>query len=416
MDLFDNTPDLKFPCSNYLINRDSKGKIRAVILECQWNDDEHAYGISRSTGIYQMKMINQPIIWVRRGKVNRTVTEQARLQYNHLLKEYRDKGYKDVDDNTFNLNPEAVNKIAGEFKTNQEGLLKPMLAKQYQDVARKEVFNKKYFASRKINGARCLIYYKNGEIHTHSRGAISYDFVLDHIISHPLLIKLFKANPNLIMDGEIYKHGWTLNKISGICRSQKTAYDGDPLEFYFYDIVDVNLTFIERLKKMLKIKQLLNLSFNPEREWKEDELKIQFVPQKPVSGFDNMMKLHDQYVSEGWEGLVIRLAEAKYGPGKRTNDMIKIKKYFDAEYQIIGITPGNLEGREIEDMCFLMTTENGQQFNAKPVGSREVKQQYWDNQSNIIGKMATLKYFEMSGKEGSEIPQQPILLSIRDYE
>lgn len=773
MDLFDNTPDLKFPCSNYLINRDSKGKIRAVILECQWNDDEHAYGISRSTGIYQMKMINQPIIWVRRGKVNRTVTEQARLQYNHLLKEYHDKGYKDVDDNTFNLNPEAVNKIAGEFKTNQEGLLKPMLAKQYQDVARKEVFNKKYFASRKINGCfvgstriitnkgylriddivknklqvkvlsynfenkkleyrpiinwfdngkespkefnslvvnnsesypltctknhkfwtdegwaesqnctyikkfaaknrkslligtllgdsiftvdyrskslpyrfitshvelkfvqhvvkvlglegqgnfstrisgygskinvftsktlsydplfdindyyvlsekdnryhkrfftaeyllkyldidgvslwyaddgsivpnndnwdtpilsiatcayskeqciefqkyftkkfgitpdfrvdtrvkngsgislkfrtkdslkllsllknymfldkeykyyykdgkyikpklglekipvqitparggtskkskydievehnhnyfadgylvhncRALIYYDGKEVHAKSRGAISYDFVLDHIISHPLLIKLFKANPNLIMDGEIYKHGWTLNKISGICRSQKTAYDGDPLEFYFYDIVDVNLTFIERLKKMLKIKQLLNLSFNPEREWKEDELKIQFVPQKPVSGFDNMMKLHDQYVSEGWEGLVIRLAEAKYGPGKRTNDMIKIKKYFDAEYQIIGITPGNLEGREIEDMCFLMTTENGQQFNAKPVGSREVKQQYWDNQSNIIGKMATLKYFEMSGKEGSEIPQQPILLSIRDYE
>ena len=44
-------------------------------------------------------------------------------------------------------------------------------------------------------------------------------------------------------------------------------------------------------------------------------------------------------------------------------------------------------------------------------------QEYRDNfETKILGKMATLKYFEMSGKDGSNIPQQPILLTIRDYE
>lgn len=92
--------------------------------------------------------------------------------------------------------------------------------------------------------------------------------------------------------------------------------------------------------------------------------------------------------------------------------MIKIKKYYEKEYRVLGIS----EGLRPEDMCFIMETENGQKFNAKPIGDRETKEEYRKNIDSIVGKMATLKYFEMSGKEGSEIPQQPILLTIRDYE
>ena len=67
-------------------------------------------------------------------------------------------------------------------------------------------------------------------------------------------------------------------------------------------------------------------------------------------------------------------------------------------------------------MCFVMETEQGQQFNAKPLGDRSQKQWYREHLNELIGQMATLKYFEMSGKEGSEIPQQPVLMCIRSYE
>ena len=63
-----------------------------------------------------------------------------------------------------------------------------------------------------------------------------------------------------------------------------------------------------------------------------------------------------------------------------------------------------------------MTTLDGQQFNCKPIGDREQKQWYREHIDELIGKMATVKYFEMSGKEGSQIPQQPVLIAIRDYE
>jgi hypothetical protein len=83
--------------------------------------------------------------------------------------------------------------------------------------------------------------------------------------------------------------------------------------------------------------------------------------------------------------------------------MLKYKAYQDAEYKVIGIT----EGLRREDFTFLMETSSGQQFNAKPIGSREIKEGYRNNLQNIVGKMATIKYFEMSGA-GTDIPQQPI--------
>ena len=393
-----------------LVNRDSKGSLRIVQVEYKLVCED--YIIHRSTGIYKKKMTEQPDIIITTGKAKRTKGEQTELQFAHLVKEYKDKGYKELSKPLDEYSEQELSDLVGQYKTSQEGLLKPMLAKQYQDVKGQKTFDKNYYGSRKVNGVRCIIYYDKGELHTHSRGAISYDFVMEHILKHPKLIALFKENPTLILDGEIYKHGWTLNKISGICRSQKTAYDGEPLEFYMYDVVDLDKTFKERLEVINYISDTLNLNFNPTKDWEEDDLKIQVLPQEPISGFDNMMKLHDQYVSEGWEGLVVRLESAKYGPGKRTNDMIKIKRYFDAEYQITGLK----EGLRPEDMCFTMVTENGQTFNAKPIGDRAQKQWYRDHLDDIIGKMATLKYFEMSGKEGSEVPQQPILLSIRDYE
>lgn len=120
---------------------------------------------------------------------------------------------------------------------------------------------------------------------------------------------------------------------------------------------------------------------------------------------------HDKYVKEGWEGLVIRNVDDVYGPGKRTNAMIKIKEYKEAEYEITGLS----EGLRDEDVCFTMKTPSGLIFKAKPMGDRNQKQWYREHIDDLIGKLGTIKYFEMSGA-GTDIPQQPIFICVRDYE
>lgn len=397
-----------------LVTKDSKGKIRVAELSYEWNDEQHAYVIHRTTFQFGGKRTQQPDKTIAKGKAKRTVTEQVQLEFAHLIKEYKDKGYKELENSIDSYTPDQLYNIIGEEVTGASGIVKPMLAKQADKVTSKTTFDKPFYGSRKINGVRCLIYLgQDGKLHTSSRGATDYDGAILHIIRHPLLVKLFKQNPWLIMDGEIYHHGWTLNKISGVCRTQVTAFDADPLEFYWYDIVDTNRSFKERLLRMNAIKNVLNLGFDPYREWNHGEdLQIQFVPQVLMSGYDEMMKYHNKYVSEGWEGLVVRDASKPYKPAGRSNDMIKIKVYKDSEYEIVGLS----EGLREEDLCFIMKTESGQEFKAKPMGDRAQKQWYRDHIEELIGQFGTLKYFEMSGKEGSDIPQQPIFICVRNYE
>ena len=92
--------------------------------------------------------------------------------------------------------------------------------------------------------------------------------------------------------------------------------------------------------------------------------------------------------------------------------MVKVKMFKDSEYEIVGLS----EGLRDEDMCFILKTPKGKQFNCKPIGDRNLKQWYREHINELIGKMLTVKYFEMSGVDGSDIPQLPVGICIRDYE
>ena len=397
-----------------LLTRDSKHKIRVVEIDYEWSDEQRGYVIHRKTYQYGGKVTIQPEIWIYKGKVKRTVTEQAKLEFNSHVKKYTDKGYKELPDN-ININDaqaveQFINEVMPDGVTDSNGFRKHMLAKQHDKVAN-SVFDKLeyWYGSRKIDGVRLSLYWKDGVIETASRGGGNYNYSTTHITEHPKLIEWFKNHPDIILDGELYKHGKSLQQISGAARLEKNAYSCNWLEFYIYDIMDSSKTFEERLEVLDTIQSDLNLGFNPEREWANGELKLQMVPHEKVSGWLAIEHLHNKYVKEGWEGLVIRNPQRPYKFGGRTNDMIKVKMYQDDEFEITGIS----EGLRDEDMCFTCRTKDGIEFKAKPMGSREVKQQYREDLDQLIGKMATVKYFYLSD-EGT--PLQPVLKCIRDYE
>ena len=237
---------------DYLISRDSKGKIRLVYLYCSetWDDELEGYIITRTTGLLNGKLTSQPNIIVSHGKAKRTCKEQVELQYNSEKKKYLDKGYKECPVDPTTVSEEALDKILGEVKTGSNGEIKPMLAKPADKVTNPKIYDKIWYASRKIDGVRNMIYYKNGKIHTASRGGGHYDYSTSHIIEHPAMIALFEKYPNLVLDGELYKHGKSLQQISGAARMEKNAYDMDWLQYYIYDIVDPTLTFQERLSQL----------------------------------------------------------------------------------------------------------------------------------------------------------------------
>lgn len=400
---------------DYLISRDSKGKIRVVKMSYKWDESQHGFVIYRTTGILGGKMTEQPNILVQKGKSSRTTQQQVELEYNSNKKKYLDKGYKNVDSNPNKYSIEELENIIGSVITNTNNIPRPQLAKQHDKVTNLKTFDKQYLASRKIDGLRVLIYKgEDNQLHTSSRGATNYDSAMCEILEHPKLLQIFNENPGLIMDGECYKHGLTLQEINSIARKQVTVTDYSVLQFYWYDIVDTTKSTTERILQINTIAEKYHLMFEPEREFQSGELRIQIVPHEPISGWDNILELHNNYVYEGWEGLVIRLSDSLYSPNKRSNDWIKVKKYLDKEFEVIDYELGL---RGTEDMVFICKTEQGNIFKAKPYGDRSQKQWYVDNFKNeCFGKMATVKYFYYSNgnDEITGVPLQPSLICINN--
>lgn len=399
----------------YLLGKSTNGRFRFAIVETdeEWHEPEHGYVIQRSYGQVGGKTTLSPAIIVDKTKQKRSWKEQLTLQYNSEVKKFKDKGYIEVEKHPDEYSTDELNKLFGNLTTNQYGVIKPMLAKQESKVTNRKIFEKEWLGSRKINGVRCLLYWdsKANKVKTASRGGETYNYSTLHIIEHPLIVKLFSKNPTLILDGELYKHGKSLQQISGAARMEKNAYECDWLEYYIYDLIKINqldMKAKDRIMYLQKLGKALNLGFDPYREWNKGDLQIQLVPQVKVSGWDNMQKLHDDYVSEGFEGLVIRDPDRPYKPNGRTNDMIKIKHYLDDTFTVVNYQLG-LRGSE--DMCFICQMDNGIQFKASPLGDRSVKEEYVKNfESKYKGHKGDCKYFEMSD---SGVPCQPKFIAFR---
>ena len=383
---------------DYLIKLNAKNKIQRVLIQLDKNPFQPSYIIRRMTGQYGGKETDQPIIRVEFGKASRTVSEQAGLQYAHILTEYMNSGYKKLASLTKKKysemsEDEMKSLLSTGGNTDTKGIPKPMLAKSSDDLS-SDIFEKEVAVSRKLDGCRALFYYKDGQILTCSRGGKEYNVATEHLRNDKMLLEIFHKDPDLILDGEIYKHGWPLQKISGLCRLKERNEECDQLEYWIYDIVS-NEPFSKRLELLEAMEPLFQDS------------KIKIVQHKLLSGWLTIKREHDKYVMEGYEGLCARNPNKEYGVGKRSGLYLwKLKSYKDDEFEVTGVKTG----LRPEDMCFTLKTKDGKPFSAKPVGDTSTRKYYLEHGEEFIGKWATCKYFNLS-TDG--IPTQPVLKGFR---
>jgi DNA ligase-1 len=386
----------------YLVLLNSRNRVQQALLQLNQNPFSKDYTIERTNCQWGGKEIQQPTITVSFGRAGRTIAEQAVLQYNALLKNYLDKGYVKAsvlstkDYNSLS-EQEIIDALGGGFVSDQQGVPKPMLAKS-ADKCAASIWNKEMLASKKLDGTRMLLYCKNGIIQTASRGGGNYNAAAKHIRENSIIKELFKQNPDLILDGELYKHGseWPLQRISGLARLKEWTEECGELEFWIYDYISEQ-PFKERLEVLNELRTLF-----------PDDSSIKICEHVSVSSYMEAKQLHDQWVKEGFEGLCARNPEREYGINKRSAlYLVKLKMFTDDEFLITGVK----EGLREEDMCFTLQTKNGKEFSAKPTGTAEQRRYYLEHPEEYIGKMGTCKFFYYS-KDG--IPQLPVFKCVRE--
>lgn len=200
-----------------------------------------------------------------------------------------------------------------------------------------------------------------------------------------------------------------MQQISGAARLEKNAYDCDWLQYWVYDCYIPDMTAQDRYSFLInELNHKHGIMVYNDTDLDDNDDVVRILAQIPIESWSSMESLHDEYVAEGFEGVVIRDPSKPYKPGGRTNDMIKIKKYQSSEFLVIDYELG-LRGSE--DMTFICETENGIIFKAMPVGDREVKAEYVENfEEKYKGHKAECTYFNLSD-EG--VPTQPKLRIFR---
>ena len=269
----------------------------------------------------------------------------------------------------------------------------PMLAHQFNQK-KKEI---KYpcFVQPKLDGVRCVVV--GGELY--SRNGLLFP-TLEHIKNE---LKL--NTDNLILDGELYTDDINFEKIVGLVRKSKKTEEEEKnsLKIYLnvFDYIDTNLDFENRL---------LNLN-----KFFENNKNLKYIKQVKTEECKNeeqIMEYLDKYTKEGFEGVIIRNKKGKYAENARSNNLQKLKKFIDEEFEIIDYTTPTA-GKEIGCVVWICKTKEGKKFNVRPSGNYEERKKQYKQGKKYIGKMLTVKYQELTN---DHVPRFPVGLAIRDYE
>lgn len=215
--------------------------------------------------------------------------------------------------------------------------MKPMLAHTFED---KRWAGGPCWLQPKFNGVRAL--YQLG--HFQSREELPWNpGVLTHL--EEALVSMFGFDESLILDGELYCHGWPLQRINGAVAINRTAPSEDTKSvcYYVFDKVSFGKPFFIRFGEIEgKIRQLQHPLIQvattvqpPNRQWVEE--------------------FYAHCVADGFEGIMYRIGLCPYTKPKqpkenekgylsdknnRTWHLLKRKDWQDEEFECVAVQEG----------------------------------------------------------------------------
>lgn len=303
------------------------------------------------------------------GRANETTPqEQALSEAKSQFVKQQDKGYS-TDGQT--INPLCLPMLAHDFKARKKAITFPC------------------FGQPKLDGIRCLYNHKQG---FWSRGGKPFNAVnLDHLRWEGIDI--------ITLDGElILPEPYTFENTSSAVKKQN---EFTPLlEYHIFDAVIAG-PFRTRLKTLQILKAETNMPF-----------RTHLVPTPTLFNMSDVEVFLQEYLTQGYEGLILRNMEGEYEIGQRSTDLQKYKEFVDKEFAICAVIDGL--GKE-EGAAIFTCAANvpGKFFNVRPVGTYEERRAIFQDAASYIGKELTVRYQNLT-EDG--IPRFPVGRGVRDYE
>lgn len=268
-----------------------------------------------------------------------------------------------------------------------------MLAEKWKDFEKNVPADETLYTQPKLDGIRCkgdskkLVSRKNKEF-----------------ISVPHILKeIQEANIDFILDGELYNHELKddFNEIVRLVKRTKPTEEDlvsseNMVQYHVYDCM-IKGAFGARNKALQDLFSKHKFKY------------LKLVPTRIITRKD-VDTMHDMYVSQGYEGIIIRRnAEYEYF---RSKNLLKLKHWIDEEFEIIDVLEG-IGNRSGMMGKILLKMKDGKTFEANAKGTYVYYKELLVNKKNYIGKMATLKYQNLTP---AGIPRFGTIIAVRDYE
>lgn len=371
--------------------KDLNGSIRMHIVEVEGNRYRTESGLidgARTTSEWT-ECFGKNV-----GKSNATTDEEQAMKVAQRIRQIRlEQGdYENIED-------------AGKGKS----FFQPMLASKFDSIKSKLVNKdgtfkiKGVFVQRKLDGIRLITSATLGMQSRTGKQIVS----APHIFTK--LLPLFKKYPDLILDGELYYHSQedNFNEVISLARKTKPTEEDlkesvEKLQYWIYDMPSHPGTFEER-----------NNALNDLFAENADILDNSFVNVQTynVNNLGQVQQFLEKFVSEGFEGAIVRLNEPY--ECKRSKNLLKVKQFQDEEFPILDIVEGrgNLSG------CVgnVVVDVDGKRVSAGLKFCREDAREIWENREKYIGKSAKIKYFNRT-QDGSLRFPKCIDIAREDYE
>lgn len=271
------------------------------------------------------------------------------------------------------------------------------LCKVYEDYKAKVNFEKDvWYASRKLDGCRCVVIIKDGHVTSWSRQGKLFETLR---VLETEILKFNNEHNNCldhkVLDGEICIVDSIGNEdFKSIMKEIRRKDHTIPNPMYLiYDMMNLDEfekghtdhTFGERVVEM---NNMLN----------DKGTYFKVLKQVPISNQEQFDMLFADAQANGWEGLVIRKDDTSIC--RRTDSMLKCKAFKDAEYVVMSVETGPfrsiINGKEVEEdvVTNFHIIHRGNDVSVGSGLSLEQRRYFKEHPEELIGKTVTIQYFE----------------------
>lgn len=275
------------------------------------------------------------------------------------------------------------------------------------------------YVSPKVDGIRCVI--DGGQGRSRTWKALPNQHIQASIKAYASVLEG--------VDGEIVVGSPTHKEVYNKSMSGVMSEWGTPdFTYLVFDLISTpRRPYLDRLKELRS---------------RSDKLPpwVTILPQMLCTSRYEVETIEEQFIEEGYEGIIVRSPNAPYKFGRSTVNegyLLKLKRYADAEARIIGFeelfhndNPAQLDaqgytrrtshkanqraGGVLGALQCQLLSDPSIEFGIGTGMDLEQRKDFWERREELLGQIVKFKYMPHGMLESTGAPRHPVFLGLRD--